>query len=416
MDAAEKVPPQNKSAGPLAGLRVLDLTQFLSGPFGTMILADMGAEVIKVEPRNGELSRAIPPHFVGEDSAYYLSVNRNKKNVAADLKSAEGVRVVKELALASDIVVENFRPGVLERLGISYADLSQSKPSLVWCSISGFGQDGPCRDWPAYDMVVQALSGGMSLTGEPEGPSVRAGIPLADLSAGMFGVIGILAALQERNKTGRGRMVDIAMLDCQVAMLSYQAAYYLHSGQVPGRQGSAHESFPTYRTFVAGDGLSIVVTANTEKMWQQMAVLLGVAELIDDPRFLTNRERLASRDELLPLLEKAFLAKPAQVWMDAFVAAGIPAGVLNTLDLTLSSPQVHHRGMVLNLQNDVGQSIRVVGNPVKFESGDATPHQYPPRLGQDTESVLRNVLGLSHTEIDALLAQGAVFQAAEPQT
>jgi CoA:oxalate CoA-transferase len=407
----EKNSARNEAAGPLAGLRVLDLTQFLSGPFGTMILADMGAEVIKVEPRAGDLARSIPPHFVGEDSAYYLSVNRNKKNMVADLKTAQGVQVVREMALACDIVVENFRPGVLARLGISYAELSRERPSLIWCSISGFGQDGPCRDWPAYDMVIQALSGGMSLTGEPEGPSVRAGIPLADISAGMYGMIGVLAALQERNRTGRGRMVDVAMMDCQVAMLSYQAAYYLHSGHVPGRQGSAHDSFPTYRTFIAGDQLGIAVTANTEKMWQQMARLLGVPELIDDPRFLSNRERLANCAALLPLLEKPFLTRPAQAWMDAFLEAGIPAGVVNTLDLALANPQVQHREMVLSLDDEAGHQIRVVGNPIKFDSLDATPRQYPPRLGQDTASVLKDVLGLSAVEIEKLVAQGAVFQA-----
>jgi CoA:oxalate CoA-transferase len=404
--------PQSKPAGPLTGLRVLDLTQFLSGPFGTMILGDLGAEVIKVEPKAGDLARSIPPHFVGQDSAYYLSVNRNKKNIVADLKSADGVRVVRELALASDIVVENFRPGVLARLGISYAELSEAKPSLIWCSISGFGQDGPCRDWPAYDMVIQALSGGMSLTGEPDGPSVRAGIPLADISAGMYGMIGVLAALQERNRTGRGRMVDVGMMDCQVAMLSYQAAYYLHSGRVPGRQGSAHDSFPTYRTFIAGDGLGIAVTANTEKMWQQMARLLGVPELIDDPRFLSNRERLANCADLLPLLVAAFEARPAQAWMDAFLEAGIPAGVVNTLDLALSNPQVLHRDMVLNLEDDAGHQVRVVGNPIKFDSKDATPRHYPPRLGQDTSAVLQDILGLSDADIDRLVASGAVFQAA----
>jgi CoA:oxalate CoA-transferase len=408
----EKTLSQNDTAGPLTGLRVLDLTQFLSGPFGTMILGDLGAEVIKVEPKAGDLARAIPPHFVGEDSAYYLSVNRNKKNIVADLKTPEGVRIVRELALACDIVVENFRPGVLARLGISYEELSGERPGMIWCSISGFGQDGPCRDWPAYDMVIQALSGGMSLTGEPEGPSVRAGIPLADISAGMYGMIGILAALQERNRTGLGRMVDIGMMDCQVAMLSYQAAYYLHSGKVPGRQGSAHDSFPTYRTFIAGDGLGLAVTANTEKMWQQMAKLLGVPEMIEDPRFLTNRDRLTNANALLPPLNKAFQAKPAQAWMDIFLEAGVPAGVVNTLDLALSNPQVLHRDMVLNLEDDAGHAIRVVGNPIKFDGKDATPRNYPPRLGQDTFLVLKDVLGLSAAEIEGLVAKGAIFQAA----
>ncbi len=400
----------NKKSGPLAGLRVLDLTQFLSGPFGTMVLADLGAEVIKVEPPSGELSRTIPPHFVCDESVYYLSVNRNKMNVVADLKLPEGVRVVRDLALKCDIVVENFRPGVLARLGIDYAELSKLKPSLIWCSISGFGQDGPWRDWPAYDMVVQALSGGMSLTGEPDGESVRSGIPLADLSAGMFGVIGILAALQERHASGKGRLVDVAMFDCQVAMLSYQAAYYLHSGVVPGRQGSAHNSIPTYRTFKASDGLSVVVTANTEKMWREMAQLLGVAHLINDPRFKTNRERLANQEALAPILEQAFLLNTAEIWMDQFLSAGIPVGVVNPIDRALKSPQVQQRDMVLNLKDEHGNLIRVAGNPIKFDGEDITPHKYPPRLGQDTAHVLDTMLGLSPTEIESLLEAKAIFQ------
>lgn len=416
MDDIKKAPLQSKPPGPLAGLRVLDLTQFLSGPFGTMILGDLGAEVIKVEPRAGELSRTIPPHFVGEDSVYYLSVNRNKKNIVINLKTPEGAQVVRDLVLACDIVVENFRPGVLERLGICYEKLAQEKPALIWCSVSGFGQDGPWRDWPAYDMMIQALSGGMSLTGAQDGPPVRAGIPLGDISAGMFGVIGVLAALQERHRTGRGRLVDVAMLDCQVAMLSYQAAYYLHSGQVPGRQGTGHDSIPTYGTFPSSDGRSIVVTANTEKMWQQMAVFLGLGDLIDDPRFLTNHERLANRSELEPLLQRAFLKRSAQEWMEDFLAAGIPAGVVNTLDLALGSPQVHHRSMLLDLDNQAGKVVRVVGNPIKFDGRETTPLRYPPGLGQDTDQVLESVLGLSRSKIDELCASGAVFQGARQQT
>ena len=285
----------SSNALPLGDVRVLDLTQFLSGPYGTMILADLGADVIKVEPPSGELSRTIPPNFAGGDSSYYLSVNRNKRSVVADLKTAEGLTLVRALAAKADIVVENFRPGVLKRLGLDYEALAKVRPSLIWCSISGFGQDGPWRDLPAYDMVVQALSGGMSLTGDPDGEPVRAGIPLGDLSAGMYGVIGMLAALHERDRTGKGRWVDIAMFDCQLSMLSYQAAYFLQSGQVPGRQGSGHDSIPTYRCFAASDGVSVVVTANTEKMWCSLAQVLGVPELTHDPRFATNADRFTNR-------------------------------------------------------------------------------------------------------------------------
>lgn len=391
------------SARPLKGVRVLDLTQFLSGPYGTMILADLGADVIKVEPPSGELSRTIAPHFVGGDSAYYLSINRNKRSVVADLKTAEGMALVRSLAAKADIVVENFRPGVLPRLGLDYAEMAKEQPGLIWCSISGFGQTGPWRDWPAYDMVVQALSGGMSMTGEPDGPPVRAGIPLGDLSAGMYAVIGMLAALHERRQTGKGRWVDIAMLDCQLSMLSYQAAYFLHSGQVPGRQGSGHDSIPTYRSFVASDGASVVVTANTEKMWRSMAQVLGVPGLASDPRFTGNTERFANRDALWPLLEQAFLARPAAEWMTLLIEAGVPAGVVNTLDRALLNEQAHARNMVVSLKAESGArgkaAIRVAGNPVKF-AGEAEPaHRFPPWLGEHTAGVVGDWLGEEAHEV-----------------
>ena len=392
-----KPPP---ASGPLHGVRVLDLTQFLSGPYGTMILGDLGADVVKVEPPSGELSRTIPPHFVGADSAYYLSINRNKRSTIADLKTAEGVEHVRQLSLAADVVVENFRPGVLQRLGLSYEALSALKPELIWCSISGFGQHGPWRDWPAYDMVVQALSGGMSLTGEPDGEPVRAGIPLGDLSAGMYAVIGILAALNDRARTGRGRWVDVAMFDCQLSMLCYQAAYFLQSGQVPRPQGSGHDSIPTYRSFVAGDGVHVVTTANTEKMWRELVKVLGRQELADDPRFATNRERYANRLMLWPELEAAFRARPAAEWMRRLIDAGVPAGVVNTLDDALLNPHAAAREMVLELSPaTAGMSVaaaapplRVAGNPIKFVGEESTRHTYPPALGQHDGEVTRDWL------------------------
>src|SRR5919199_2856615 len=275
----------------LAGIRVLDLTQVISGPYATQILGDLGADVIKVEPPQGDLARTMPPHFVGPDSVYYVAVNRNKRSLAVDLKRPEGLDLVRRLALASDVVVENFRPGVLDRLGLPLDALRAAHPGLIWCSVSGFGQDGPYRDKPAYDMIVQALSGGMSLTGEPGGPAVRSGLPIGDIAAGLYAVVAILAALRRRDRTGRGDVIDIAMLDCQAAMLTYQAAYYLHSGRVPGRQGSGHDSIPTYRSFATRNGVEIVVTAISERMWRNLARALGLEALVEDPRFRTNRDR-----------------------------------------------------------------------------------------------------------------------------
>ncbi len=393
---------------PLAGVRVLDLTQFLAGPFATQILGDLGAEVIKLEAPSGDWSRSLPPHFIGPDSAYYLSVNRNKKSVVADMKSADGLALVKRLVGASDIVMENFRPGVLDRLGLVYEELASENEGLIWCSISGFGQNGPDRDRPAYDMIVQALSGGMSMTGEPGEPAVRAGIPIGDLCAGMYGTIGVLAALEARRRTGKGRLVDVAMLDCQVAMLCYQAAYFLHSGDEPGRQGRGHASIPTYRSFDAGNGTELVITANTERMWRALCGVLGREELADDPRFATNDDRYANRFELWPLLEAAFREKDADAWVPLLLEAGIPVGRVNTLGAAFSNPQIVHRDMVLDLTARDGRRVRVAGNPIKFDDDTPSPAAFPPLLGENTRDVLGEVLGLAEEEIEAALAAGIV--------
>ena len=394
---------------PLNGIRILDLTQFLSGPFATQILADLGADIIKLEPPQGDPIRAVPPHFVGENSVYYLCINRNKRALAVDMKVAQGRDLVKRLALSSDIVMENFRPGVLDRLGLSAEGLRKEKPSLIWCSISGFGQDGPYHSKPAYDMIVQALSGGMSLTGEPGGAAVRAGIPIADLGAGLYSAIGVLAALNRRNATGKGETIDISMLDCQAAMLCYQAAYYMHSGVVPGRQGRGHESIPTYRSFACKDGVAVVITANTERMWQGLARVLGREDLLADPRFATNKDRLAHRDALWPMLDEAFSTRNAVEWLPLLEAEEIPVGVVNTLDRVVNDPQIRHRDMVLNLANADGTLSRVMGNPIKFKDADGEGGAYPPDLGADTAAVLRDVLDLSRADIGDLIAAKAVI-------
>ena len=403
-------PAATSPGGALAGIRVLDLTQFLAGPYSTQILADLGAEVIKLEAPVGDWSRTLPPHFVGEDSAYYLSINRNKKSIVVDMKLPEGIALVKRLAARCDILMENFRPGVLDRLGLTYAALSADNPGLIWASISGFGQDGPDRDRPAYDMIVQALSGGMSMTGEPGGPAVRAGIPIGDLSAGMFAAIGALAALEERRRSGRGQFVDVSMLDCQVSMLTYQAAYYLHSGKVPGRQGRGHDSIPTYRGFDAANDTALVITANTERMWQGLCEVLGLPELLKDARFTKNEDRYANRDALWPIVEAAFRRRPAKEWVPLLQDAGIPVAEVNTLRDALDNPQVRHRGMVLELAAPDGRVARVVGNPVKMSRTVRDGHEFPPALGGDTRAVLAGVLGMSESEIEDAVARGVVKQ------
>ncbi|MEX3786498.1 CaiB/BaiF CoA transferase family protein [Paraburkholderia sp. BR14374] len=396
--------------GPLSGVRVLDLTQFLSGPFGTQILGDLGAEIIKIEPPGGELARGVPPYFVEGDSAYYLAVNRNKKSVVIDLKTERGAELVRELVAHTDVLVENNRPGVMTRLGLGEAELRACNPRLIYCSISGFGQTGPDRDLPAYDMIVQAMSGGMSLTGEPGRAPVRAGIPIGDLAAGMYGVMGILAALVERQTSGQGRFVDVAMLDAQVAMLCYQGAYYLMSGEVPEPQGRGHDSIPTYRAFECGDGVSLVVTANTERMWMDLCKAVGLPQIVNDPRFKGPAERLANKAALWEILEARFRAEPAQSWLECLNSASIPAALVKTLDKALNAPQVAHRDMLVELRSQAGSQVRVPGNPIKFDiPGHADPG-YPPHLGEHTNVVLGQYLGLDPDELRTLQNQGVVQQ------
>ena len=395
-------------SGPLSGLRILDLTQFLAGPYATMIFADLGAEVIKLEAPVGDWSRVLPPNFVGEDSCYYLSINRNKQSIVVDMKNDEGLEIVRRLADESDILVENFRPGVLDRLGLTYEGLSKRNPGLIWASISGFGQTGKDRDRPAYDMIVQAISGGMGMTGEPGRSAVRSGIPLGDLSAGMYAVIGALAAVEERRSSGKGQYIDISMLDCQVSMLCYQAAYYLHSGNNPGRQGWGHDSIPTYRGFNCANGSSLVITANTERMWQALCDVLAISELKEDARFTLNEDRYENRHELWPILEGAFMIHEADHWVPLLLAAGIPVGEINNLEKSLANPQIVDRDMVLPLVNEDGDVIRVAGNPIKMSRTAKSSHEYPPKLGAQTAEILGHVLGADADEISKLIDSGAV--------
>lgn len=400
--------PTTPTNGPLAGVKILDFTQFLSGPYGTQILGDMGAEIIKIEAPAGDLSRTVPPHFIREDSAYFHTINRNKQSIVIDMKAAGGAALVRELITTADVVVENFRPGVLTRLGIDRDEELDRNPSLIWASISGFGQTGPDKDLPAYDMIVQALSGSMSLTGERGGHPVRTGLPVGDLAAGLHAAIGILAALHNVKETGQGEFIDISMLDCLVAMLSYQGTYYLESGDVPGLQGSGHDAIPTYRQFTAGDGRDIVTTANTERMWKAMAQVLGHPELLEDPRFTLNRDRLKNKEALWAIIEPAFLTRDAAQWVQLFNEAGIPVGMVNTLDLALSNPQIIHRKMVLELEDGKGASVTTLGNPIKLNRNPRGADTFPPALGEHTSDILRDILHKSSSEIDELLTSGVV--------
>lgn len=396
--------------GPLHGVTILDLTQFLAGPYGTQILGDLGAEILKIEAFAGDSSRTMPPHFIAGDSAYFVGTNRNKKSVVIDVRQPVGLQLLRKLIAQSDVLVENFRPGVMQRLGLEEEAVRKRHPALIWCSISGFGQDGPYRDRPAYDMIVQALSGGMSLTGERDGPPVRAGIPLGDLAAGMYGAIGILAALHRRRETGKGDYIDISMLDCQVSMLSYQGSYYLQSGRVPGRQGRGHDAIPTYGCFTARDGRDVAITANTEKMWRSLCAVLGEPALADEARFADMALRLKHRSELEPLLRQLFLQRDADEWATLLGAGGIPVATVNTLDRALNDPQILHRNMVIEITGpQEGQKARVLGNPVQLRDGRSEAPSYPPSKGFDTRQVLMERVGLSSTEVDALVNDGVIL-------
>lgn len=378
---------------PLSGYKVIDLTTFLSGPYCTQVLADLGADIVKIEPPQGDSSRHIPPHFVGEDSAYYLANNRNKRSISVDLKSPEGLGIVRSLIGKADVVVDNYRPGVLARLNLDPVVLTKADPALIWASISGFGQTGPWRDRPAYDMIVQAESGVMSLTGEPGQPSVRLGIPAGDTVAGLYATIAINAALAERERTGRGRVIDVSMLDCQLAMLSYQSAYALIGGVTPQPQGSRHDSIPTYRAFVAGDGRQIAVTANTTRMWVGLCTALELPELPDDPRFVTGALRLENREALWALLEPAFLARDAADWVTRLEDADVPVALIKTVPEALDDARASGRGMITEMTGPDGQTVEVVGNPIKIADTPQSADRYPPALGCDEEEVLKDWLG-----------------------
>lgn len=378
--------------GPLAGVKVVDFTLFLSGPFATQILGDLGAEVIKVESPEGDMARIIPPSFVDGSSTYFGSTNRNKKSVVLDLRSPEGLQAARRLVAQADVVIENFRPGKLAQLGLDYESACRENPALVWAAISGFGQDGPLRDRPAYDMIVQAMSGVMSLTGEAEGEPVRAGVPIGDLGAGLYSVIGILSVLNEAQRTGQGRRIDVSMLDVQVAMLSYQASSYLQSGKVPGRQGSAHDFIPTYRCFTSGDGKRIAVTANTEGMFKGLIQTVGLPELAADPRFKTAASRYDHREALIGLISAAFLRFEAAPLIDALIEAQVPAAAIDDLGEVFNNPQVLARGMRLTLQGpEAGQRLEVAGNPIKLTPPGREDHAFPPRLGEHTQDVLERL-------------------------
>ena len=391
------------AGGTLSHIRVLDLTQRLAGPYGTQMLGDLGAEIIKLEPPGGDPTHNTPPHFVGGESTYYLSFNRNKRSIIIDLKEPRGRQLFRELLGKCDALVENNRPGVMARLSLDYATLKKDFPALVYCSISGFGQDGPDAERGALDPIVQAISGGMSLTGETGGKAVRAGIPIGDICAGMYAATGILAALLRREKSGQGEYVDISMLDVQIAMLGYQGSAYLASGKVPGLQGRTHDSYALAYCVATRDGVDVMIAANAQRAFEVLAKAIGRAEIIKDPRFLTPADRNRNKAPLRAILDEACLAVDSATITAALHSVGAPAAVINSVDRAFAEPQVIHRQMVLDLQGGQdGDHVRVPGDPIKLTESRRSSYRYPPHSGEHTREILRELLGYDEAQLDKL--------------
>jgi CoA:oxalate CoA-transferase len=404
-DTAE--PALGRRASLLSDVTVLDLTTVLAGPFGSMILADLGATVVKIERLSGDPTREVAPYYLGGDSAYFLSVNRNKLSMGVDLKSRDGRRVLERLVQGSDVVLDNLRVRQRHNLGLSYEQISVVNPRVIGCSLTGFGSDGPYRDRGAYDMVIQALSGVMSLTGEDGGPSVRSGVPVGDLVAGMYMVIGVLAALAEREASGKGQHIDIGMLDCSVSLLTYLASYYFIGGLVPSHQGRGHVSVPTYNTFVTGDSEDLVICADTQPMWVALCTVLRRGDLVDEVHFKDNPTRLAHKEELLAILRAEVSKWSLNDLYTELVTAGVPAAPINRVDQVMKDPQLLSRGMVVGVPHRNGGTYRAVGSPVKCSRSAADTFLPPPGLGEHSRVIMRRA-GFSEAEIDAFIQSGSV--------
>ncbi|MFT4025232.1 MAG: CoA transferase [Novosphingobium sp.] len=393
--------------GPLAGVRVLDFTRVLAGPAASLALADLGAEVIKIEPPgSGDETRTFPP-IRDDESHYFLSVNRGKKSIVIDLKSSKGIQLAKDLAAKCDIVVENYRPGVMDRLGLGYAALSVNNPGLIYCAISGYGQTGPLKDNPAFDIVLQAMSGALSMNGEAHGLPTKLGIPLGDLVGGINGPIGVLAALYERERTGKGRFIDVSLMDGLIGMLGYIAQLAFFTGQDPQRQGSQHPNLVPYGIFPARDvngeeGGSIVVACLTPGFWGRICKSIGREELTHDPRYDTLEKRRDARLEVNEIVSDFTRRHTVDELVAIFTAFEVPHAPILGVTEALSQPQAKHRRMVVEVEHETLGAIPIVNRPVTFD-GQALP-EAPPVLGQHTDAILGGILDLTAEQIEALRA------------
>jgi crotonobetainyl-CoA:carnitine CoA-transferase CaiB-like acyl-CoA transferase len=406
-------------SGALTNIRVLDLSRVLAGPWASQTLADLGAEVIKIErPRVGDDTRSWGPPFLTDrdgkethESAYFLSTNRGKLSVTVDVSAPEGQAIIRRLAGASDVFIENYKVGDMARYGLAYEDLKAINPRLVYCSITGFGQDGPMAHVAGYDFVIQAVGGLMSITGErdglPGGGPQKVGVAVADITTGLYATVAILAALAHRNASGEGQHIDLALLDTQVAMIANMGLNYLVSGVVPKRQGNAHANIVPYQTFHAADG-DLVIAVGNDGQFRKLCAAIGHPELASDSRFATNDNRVRHRELLVPMLQDALSRRTVEAWIGLLQPDGVPCGPINDLARVFRHPQVRHRQLELHLVHDSAGCAPSVANPIKFSKTPISYDKAPPTLGQHTQSILTTLGGLSEAELGELAAKGIV--------
>jgi crotonobetainyl-CoA:carnitine CoA-transferase CaiB-like acyl-CoA transferase len=392
----------------LDDVKVIDLSHALAGPFASTMLADFGAHVVKVEPPGaGDIARAWGPPFYGSEPAYFVSLNRNKQSVEIDLKHPEGKELFFRLVERSDVVLENYRVGTLDKLGLDYPRARARNPRIIYCSVSGFGQTGPYRERAALDLILQAESGMLSVTGEPGGRGVRAGTSIADMTAGMYAAFGIMTALHARERTGQGQAVDVSMLEGQMGLLGTMIGAYLADGVVPEPMGTAYKALLPYQTFRTKTR-DLALAVGSEKLWKIFCPLLGVPELTNDPRYATNADRNKNRASLIARLQEAFLTKSYEEWEAVLVPAGVPMGAINTIDRVVEHPQVAARGALVECEHPTAGKVRMVGPVVRMSETPGAVRKPAPLLGEHTAQVLRERLGLDDAEIDRLRDAGAI--------
>jgi len=396
---------------PLEGVRVLELGQIIAGTYGSQVLSDLGAEVIKIETPEGDLGRIPSVAPYRGLSGLFLTFNRNKQSIVINLKNTDGCKLFYDLVKVSDVVIDNFRPGVLERLAIDYPILSKINPRIIQCSVTGFGSSGEYKDYPALDLNIQAISGHMAITGEPGRPPVRVGVPLADISGGIYASKGILAALYEREHTGKGRRIEISMFDTMLHLLTYIGTMWLTNGEVPKPPGSAHDYSVPWQAFATSDGY-VVVATRQENFWKKLCAVLEHADLADDPLFADNATRVKNRKVVIPRLEEIFRTRTAVDWLKRLRNAGVPAAPVNNVDAAFAEPPVVEREMIVEYDHPQVGKVRLPGNPIKMDGMGETISNPAPMLGEHTDAILKSLLHLSAQEIAALRASGAVGQIA----